>query len=170
MNYSLHSLLLTRIFFSTSKKKMNDLESLGFKRKQTMKWLHGASYLNNLAGLVEPCIEKRDETRKRAPMVKFVASTIGSVLMRTEILADVPVGAPLLEHELRVRSEVNNSLTIVNFFHKIQNFRQISDLFSQIWLKKRHTSLFAGIWREIRTKFHQKFAETMQNSSFLRLN
>ena len=38
------------------------------------------------------------------------------------------------------------------FFHKIQNFRQISDLFSQIWLKKRHTSLFSGIWREIRKK------------------
>ena len=33
---------------------------------------------------------------------------------------------------LRLRSEVNNSLIIVNFFHKIQNFRQISDLFSQI--------------------------------------
>ena len=35
----------------------------------------------------------------------------------------------------RVRREVNNSLIIVNFlnfFHKIQNFRQISDLFSQI--------------------------------------
>ena len=32
----------------------------------------------------------------------------------------------------RLRSEVNNSLIIVNFFHKIQNFRQISDLFSQI--------------------------------------
>jgi len=31
-----------------------------------------------------------------------------------------------------LRSEVNNSLIIVNFFHKIQNFRQISDLFSQI--------------------------------------
>ena len=31
-----------------------------------------------------------------------------------------------------VRSEVNNSLIIVNFFHKIQKFRQISDLFSQI--------------------------------------
>ena len=29
-------------------------------------------------------------------------------------------------------SEVNNSLIIVNFFHKIQNFRQNSDLFSQI--------------------------------------
>ena len=34
--------------------------------------------------------------------------------------------------EALVRSEVNNSLTIVNFFHNIQNFRQISDLFSQI--------------------------------------
>ena len=30
------------------------------------------------------------------------------------------------------RREVNNSLIIVNFFHKIQNFWQISDLFSQI--------------------------------------
>ena len=33
---------------------------------------------------------------------------------------------------LAVRSEVNNSLIIVNFFHKIQNFRQIFYLFSQI--------------------------------------
>ena len=31
-----------------------------------------------------------------------------------------------------LRREVNNSLIIVNNFHKIQNFRQISDLFSQI--------------------------------------
>ena len=31
-----------------------------------------------------------------------------------------------------VRSEVNNSLLNSEFFHKIQNFRQISDLFSQI--------------------------------------
>ena len=54
--------------------------------------------------------------------------------------------------ELRLRTPVNN-------FHKIQNFRKISDLFSQIWLKKRHTSLFSGIWREIRKKIHQKFAE-----------
>ena len=38
----------------------------------------------------------------------------------------------------------------------------MSNLFSQIWLKKRHTSLFSGICREIRTKFHQKFAEKMQ--------
>ena len=34
--------------------------------------------------------------------------------------------------ERGLRSEVNNSLIIVNFFHKIKNFRQISDLFSQI--------------------------------------
>ena len=54
----------------------------------------------------------------------------------------------------------------MNNFHKIQNFRQISDLFSQIWLKKRHTSLFSGILREIRKKKHQKFAEKMQNSIF----
>ena len=65
-----------------------------------------------------------------------------------------------------LRSEVNNSLTIVNFFHRIQNFRQISDLFSQIWLKKRHTSLFSGIWRETREKIHQKFAEKIAKFEF----
>ena len=53
----------------------------------------------------------------------------------------------------------------MNNFHKFQNFRQFSNSFSQIWLKKRHTSLFSGICREIRTKFHQKFAEKMQNST-----
>ena len=49
----------------------------------------------------------------------------------------------------------------MNNFHRFQNFRQFStgNLFSQIRLKKRHTSLFPGICREIRTKFHQKFAE-----------
>ena len=57
--------------------------------------------------------------------------------------------------ECSLRSEVNNSLITVNFFHKIQNFTQISDLLSQIWLKKRHTSLFSRIWREIRKKIHQ---------------
>jgi len=31
-------------------------------------------------------------------------------------------------------------------------------------LKKRHTSLFSGIWREIRKKIHQKFAE--KNAKF----
>ena len=35
---------------------------------------------------------------------------------------------------------------------------------SQIRLKKRHTSFFSGICREIRTKFHQEFSEKMQNS------
>ena len=50
-------------------------------------------------------------------------------------------------------------------FHRFQNFRQFSNLFSQIRLKKRHTSLYSGICREIRTKFHQKFAEKMQNST-----
>ena len=52
----------------------------------------------------------------------------------------------------------------INNFHRFQIFffRQCSNLFSQIWLKKRHTSLFSGICREIRTQFHQKFAEKMQ--------
>ena len=54
----------------------------------------------------------------------------------------------------------------MNNFQKIQNFRQISDLFSQIWLKKRHTSLFSGNWREIRKKIHQKFEVKIQNSIF----
>ena len=41
-------------------------------------------------------------------------------------------GASLDVAAALVRSEVNISLIIVNFFHKIQNFRPISDLFSQI--------------------------------------
>ena len=47
----------------------------------------------------------------------------------------------------------------MNNLHRFQNFLQFSDLLSQIRLKKRYTSLFSGIFREIRTKFHQKFAE-----------
>ena len=58
-------------------------------------------------------------------------------------------------------------VVVINSFPNFRNlnFRQFSNLFSQIWLKKRHTSLFSGICREIRTKFHQKFAEKMQNST-----
>ena len=40
----------------------------------------------------------------------------------------------------------------MNNSHKFQNFRQLSNLFSQIWLKKQKASLFSGIWREIRKK------------------
>ena len=50
----------------------------------------------------------------------------------------------------------------MNNFHKFQNFRQFSNLSSQIWLKIQHTSLFSGICREIRTTFHQKFSEKMK--------
>jgi len=32
-------------------------------------------------------------------------------------------------------------------------------------IEKRQTSLFSGIWREIRKNIHQKFAEKMQNST-----
>ena len=53
----------------------------------------------------------------------------------------------------------------MNNFHRFQNFRQFSNLFSQIRLKKRHTSLFSGICREIRTKIHERFAEKLQNST-----
>ena len=49
--------------------------------------------------------------------------------------------------------------------HRFQIFRQFSNLFSQIWLKKRHTSLFSGICREIRTKFHQNSQNKIQNST-----
>ena len=47
----------------------------------------------------------------------------------------------------------------MNIFHRLQNFRQFSNLFSQIWLNKWHTSLFSGICREIQTQFYQKFGE-----------
>ena len=53
----------------------------------------------------------------------------------------------------------------MKIFHRFQNFRQVNILFSQNWLKKRRTSLFSGICREIRTNFHKKFAEKMQNST-----
>ena len=53
----------------------------------------------------------------------------------------------------------------MNNFHRSQNFWQFSNLLSHILLKKRHTSLFSGICREIRTNFHQNFAEKMQNST-----
>ena len=49
----------------------------------------------------------------------------------------------------------------MNNFHRFQNFRRsFSHLFSQIRLKKRHTSLFSGTCREIRTKFHQNSQKT----------
>ena len=47
----------------------------------------------------------------------------------------------------------------MNNIHSFQNFRQFSNLCSQIRFKKRHTSLFSGICREIRTKIHQQFSE-----------
>ena len=57
---------------------------------------------------------------------------------------------------------------MLNNFYGFQNFRQVSNLlilFSQIRLKKRLTSLFSGICREIRTKIHQQFPEKMQIST-----
>ena len=42
---------------------------------------------------------------------------------------------------------------IMNIYHRFQNFRQFSDLFSKIRLNKWHTSFFSGICREIRIKF-----------------
>ena len=60
---------------------------------------------------------------------------------------------------------INNELgwIILNNFHRFQNVRQFSNLSPEIcpeiWWKKRHTSLFPGICREIRTKVHQNFGE-----------
>ena len=54
---------------------------------------------------------------------------------------------------------------IMNNFHRFQNFLQFSNLFSQFRLKKRHMSLFFGIGREIRTKFHLQIVENMQKST-----
>ena len=75
--------------------------------------------------------------------------------------------------EAGIRSEVNNSLIIVNFFTNCKIFGNFLICFRKIdWIceNKRHTSLFSGIWREIRKKIYQKFAEKMQNSKCLRLN
>ena len=56
-----------------------------------------------------------------------------------------------------------NNFHIFWLFHRFQksrrSFSYFNFLYSQIWLKKRHTSLFPGICREILTKFHQKFVE-----------
>ena len=42
---------------------------------------------------------------------------------------------------------------IVNNSHKFQNFRQLSNLFSQIWLKKQTASLFSWIGAKSGKKF-----------------
>ena len=49
----------------------------------------------------------------------------------------------------------------MNNFHKFQKF-EISAIFEFVFanlIENRQTSLFSGIWREIREKIHQKFAE-----------
>ena len=54
----------------------------------------------------------------------------------------------------------------MNNFHRFQNFRQFSNLFSQIRVKKRHTSLFSGICREINPDTNSSApSRKMQNSS-----
>ena len=55
---------------------------------------------------------------------------------------------------------LQNSAKLAKFrkFSIFGNF-EFSNLFSQISVKKRQTSLFYGICREIRTKIHKKFAE-----------
>ena len=58
-----------------------------------------------------------------------------------------------------LRTRMNNNEN----FHRSQNFRQLSNLFSQIWLKKQKASLLSGIWREIRKKII-KNSQKMQHS------
>ena len=58
----------------------------------------------------------------------------------------------------------------MNNFHRFQNFRQFSNLFSQINLieKATHVTLFWNLSRNpesFRTKFHQKYTHRMQNST-----
>ena len=55
----------------------------------------------------------------------------------------------------------------MNKFHIFRKLRQISPKIRQLkfYLKYRHISAFSGICREIPTKFHQHFAEKMQNST-----
>ena len=57
----------------------------------------------------------------------------------------------------------------MNNFHRYQKFQQFSNFlifFSQIRLMKRHTSLFCGICREIRTQFHEKLQNLFKNTKF----
>ena len=53
----------------------------------------------------------------------------------------------------------------MNNFHRFQSFRQFSILFSQIWLKKRQTSLYSRFCREIWTNFKLQIRRKMQNST-----
>ena len=69
-------------------------------------------------------LNKIGEKLDSEALVKW-ASTCRTVLKATRELLNK-------RKEDLLRREVNYSLIIVNFFHKIQNFRQISDLFSQI--------------------------------------
>ena len=62
---------------------------------------------------------------------------------------------------------MNNSLIIVNFFHKIQNFRQISDLlnfvFANLIEKATHVTIFWNLARNPE-KNSSKFA--LKNAKF----
>ena len=52
------------------------------------------------------------------------------------------------------------------YFHKFE-ISKISAIFEIVFanlIENRQTSLFYGIWREIRKKSNQKFAGKMQNS------
>ena len=57
------------------------------------------SNMDNLIWRVEPGLKKRDEARKRAPVVKLRAGALRRIAVRIEIFADVAVPPPLVEHE-----------------------------------------------------------------------
>ena len=86
------------------------------------------------------CRRVREHLEERNPVGIVRLRCESPVLALAQLLAGRAQGAQDRRLCLRagpcllkgLRSEVNNSLIIVNFFHKIQNFRQISDLFSQI--------------------------------------
>ena len=66
------------------------------------------------------------------------------------------LGPALLQLMTRMKNNEHLvfNILLMNNFYRFQKFRQLfSNLFSQIRLKKRHTSVFSGIRREFRTNF-----------------
>ena len=74
----------------------------------------------------------RKQIRNLPKILNFVKIIHYYSKLFTGVLRVARAGEAAAVAAVALRSEVNNSLIIVIFFHKIQNFRQISDLFSQI--------------------------------------
>mgnify|MGYP003341084239 CR=1 FL=1 len=148
--------------------------------RQHIIYFHWSSPFQNYLSIFPFLILKFRIPTTCALIILFFLPLLSSTLPKSElraaittILQAITAKSHLPKTKKKVqqpRSRLPTRWIIVNNSHKFQNFRQLSNLFSQIWLKKRHTSLFSGIWHEIRKKIHQKFAEKMQNSKCLRLN